>query len=174
MKPIERLAVAQALYKTCGELVDTKNPDSLRSQVDAEFLEQYENTGAKSFAVKIGNDEVGTYSLRFSKPTAERHEYYFNVYDYVLLNKWFADVTNEELREFIYENLREFAEWKWKKDGEVAYGCNIEEMVIPETPKEVQGGTLKVDPWKVAAALKTGLPVAFNNLLEGGENDEDN
>ena len=85
---VERLAVAQTFFKLAGELVDTKNPDSLRSAVDRGYKELYERTGSKSFDVMLDGQQVGTYSIRFSKPKPEETRQVFEVNDYEKLARW--------------------------------------------------------------------------------------
>lgn len=169
MNDLEKLAIAQALYKKCGEICDTKNPDSLRANVDYSMVEDYAETHNDRKRIELNGQKVGTISLRFSKEQPEKQEAYFNVDDYVLLGKWFADVTDVELREYVYGHLREFAEYKWKHDGEIAYGCSIQTLVIPAAPSEVIGTLLKVDADAVLNSIKT-LPGGEIAGLLGGEN----
>ena len=169
MNDLERLAIAQAIYSEAGKMCDTKNPDSLRAGVDFNMIEDYAETHVDRKRIEINGEKVGTISLRFSKPTPEKQEAYFNVYDYVLLGQWFAEVTGEELREYCYEHLREFAEYKWKKDGEIAYGCNIETLVIPAAPSEVIGTLLKVDSKAVINSLKELPSGEIAGLLGGAD-----
>ena len=57
MNDIQRLCVAQALYKVIAGAVKTRTPGNLRSVLDAELVRMYEQTGAKSFDIK---DDYGT------------------------------------------------------------------------------------------------------------------
>ena len=57
MNDIQRLCVAQALYKAIAGAVKTRTPGNLRSVLDAELVRMYEQTGAKSFDIK---DDYGT------------------------------------------------------------------------------------------------------------------
>lgn len=57
MNDIQRLCVAQALYKAIASAVKTRTPGNLRAMLDAELVRMYEQTGAKSFDIK---DDYGT------------------------------------------------------------------------------------------------------------------
>ena len=45
LTPDQALAVLQAMYKAIGEAISTKNPYSLRSLVDQQMYERYQQTG---------------------------------------------------------------------------------------------------------------------------------
>ena len=53
MNDIQRLCVAQALYKAIAGAVKTRTPGNLRSVLDAELVRMYAQTGAKSFDVRM-------------------------------------------------------------------------------------------------------------------------
>lgn len=165
---IERLTLAQALYKMAGELVDTKNPDSLRSAVDEGFLRLYEETGSKSFDVKLNGEVVGTYSLRFSKPKESEARNSFEVSDYEALAKWFDGVPVETILHYAALDLTQFAEWYFTHTGELPEGCELVKVVTPAIGKEYQGGTLKIDVEKVKSAANSLLPSRYVFGLLGG------
>ena len=166
---VERLAIAQAFYSEAGKLVSTKDPASLRSQVDKGYYELYERTGSKSFDVMLNGSQVGTYSLRFSKPTEEKTQDVFTVGDYVELAKWFETMDAETLKEYVASDLGQFAEWLFNTTGEIADGCFIDHVITPATEKRYMGGTLKVSTESVQDALVDMLPHGINGLLGGGD-----
>lgn len=169
MNDIERLAFVQALYNECGKMVNTKDPDSLRSQVDWEYKDKYDDTGAKSFDIEINGEQVGTYSIRFSKEKPATITPVFEVNDYVSLGNWIGDAPYETVRAFLDAHNREFAEYVFHETGELADGCNIAEIRTLPQKKEYIGGLLKVDSEKVANALKAELPPVVYGLLGGGD-----
>lgn len=170
LSDVERLAIAQAFYKTAAELVDTKNPDSLRSAVDEGYRELYERTGSKSFDVMLNGHQVGTYSIRFSKPKPEETRMSFEVTDYEKLAQDFADnVTDEQCRTFVALNLAQFAEYVLNVDGEMMDGCELVPIVTPATEKQYIGGTLKIDPQAVMVSMGETLPPGIAGLLGGGD-----
>ena len=57
MNDIQRLCVAQALYKAIASAVKTRTPGNLRAVLDDDLRRLYEQTGAKSFDIK---DDYGT------------------------------------------------------------------------------------------------------------------
>lgn len=164
---IERLALAQALYKVAGQLVDTKNPESLRSEVDRYFKAQYDQTGSKSFDVKINDEVVGVYSIKFSKEKPSETRRIMEVTDYIALSKWAASLTAEELLGYFGRDLQPLAEWWFAETGELADGCGLAEIVAIAQPKQYIGGSLKVYPDRFAQALGNQLPNGVAGLLGG-------
>ena len=53
----EQLVIAQALYNALGEIVSTKDADSLRGQADDFYKALYMECGAKSYDMKIGEEK---------------------------------------------------------------------------------------------------------------------
>ena len=165
MDKVERLALAQALYKIAGQLVDTKNPDSLRSEVDRYFKAQYDETGSKSFDVKINDDVVGVYSVKFSKEQPSETRRMMEVRDYIALSQWAASLTAEEILGYFGRDLQPLAEWWFAETGELADGCTMAEIVTLAQPKQYIGGSLKVYPERFAKALGNQLPQGVAGLL---------
>ena len=165
MKDTERLAFAQALYKSVSELVSTKNPDSLRSEVDRQFYELYQETGAKSFDVTINDEVVGSYSLKFSKDKPQETHTELEIFDFEELARWFNDQTPERIFAYVALNLGDFARYCFNYDGEVPDGCRPREIITAAIPKQCIGGMLKVDPPKVAQALHGQLGQSVAGLL---------
>ena len=167
LNDVERLAIAQTLFKLTGELVDTKNPDSLRGCVDEQYRQLYEQTGAKSYDVELNGQDVGTYSIRFSKPKESETRLSFEVYDYFALAEWFDEIPDDVIRHYVSVDLNQFAEWYFTDTGEMPDGCDIEKIITPATEKQYIGGTLKVDPEKVKSAMGNLFPARIVGLLEG-------
>ena len=170
MNEVERLAVAQMLYNESGKLVSTKDRDSLRASVDRRYKELYDSTGCKSYDVRIGDDVVGTYSLRFSKPTESKKRYVFEVEDYQALAQWFETCDTDSKIEFAANELAAFAEFWAGYYGEIPDGCEWRKVVTPAVGKEYIGGVFKVDTESVLNAIGE-LPGGVLGLLEG---DDDN
>ena len=169
LNDVERLAVAQTFYKLTAELVDTKNPDSLRGAVDRGYKELYERTGSKSFDVMLDGQQVGTYSIKFSKPKPEETRQVFEVNDYEKLARWFDGLDAGTIADFAADNLAQFAEWALNKTGELADGCELAQVTTPATEKRYLGGTLKVDTESVMDAMGELLPPGIAGLLGGGD-----
>lgn len=165
MGKVERLALAQALYKIAGQLVDTKNPDSLRSEVDRYFKAQYDETGSKSFDVKINDEVVGVYSIKFSKEQPSETRRMMEVRDYIALSQWAASLTAEEILGYFGRDLQPLAEWWFSETGELADGCTMAEIVTLAQPKQYIGGSLKVYPERFSKALGNQLPPDVAGLL---------
>lgn len=169
---VEKLTILQAIFKSLAEQVDTKSETSLRHKVDEYFAELQEQTGARTFDLKINDELVGTYTRRKNKEKRERAENHLNINNRVSLEKWLAGVTDVELREYALDTLDDFARYKWQHDGELPYGCTVETIIIPGEA-ESYTGVLKVDPQLVAGALKGHLPDTVIGLLEGGNDERD-
>lgn len=162
---VESLAIAQALYNKLGEVVSTKDPSSLRSELDGFFKGQYELTGAKSFDVKIGEDSVGTYSVVTTKEKPAETVQQFEVRSYLDLARWFDGVPDSEIRDFVAKDLQVFAEYWFAENGELPDGCGLNEIVILAQPKQYKCSKLVVSPEKVLEALQGQLPQAVRGLL---------
>ena len=165
---IERLAFAQALYQKLGELVSTKDPDSLRAAADEFYRELYETTGAKSFEVSIDGQKVGTYSVRVSKAKPAETSERLLVEDYGTFSVWIERETNAEvLQLFAKAHMDEFADWLFKETGEIPYGCFTEQTVSLAQPSRYTGGALKVDPLAVLNVMHGKLGTAVRGILGG-------
>lgn len=163
MNEIEKLAIAQALYKGLAGIVSTKDPDSLRSAVDAEYRTLYEETGAKSYDVRVNGHKVGTYSFKDDKDIVKRSDD-CTISDSGAFAQWLKD------------NAESIADWdgaaalaeEWLKDsGEVPDGVSRD--VKEWTTVQKGGGTLRIDSQKVLDALGAELPSAMNEVLLLGE-----
>ena len=151
---VAKMAVAQALYKKLGEIVGTNDPDNLRGQVDAYFMDAYKQTHARSFDVMIGEDKVGTYSITRTDPKEHTS---ITWEDDEAVKAWIADNDMVEINEATL--LRHFLE-----TGEMPPSC---ELMQWESPARLTP-TLRVDPDKVESALKGNLPQAIAGLIGGG------
>ena len=167
---IERLAFAQAVYKAAAEIVSTKDPSNLRAVVDEHYKDLYEQTGAKSFEVRINVEKVGTYSVKVSKATKEDSVQRLEVKDPEELLRWLEGT--DDLMSYIKAHAVEFAQEHFARTGEIPDGCTVTNVTIPAKPETYSGGSIRIDPQKVADALGAQLPDAMNALmLEGGSDD---
>ena len=168
MNDTERLAIMQAFYRAAGEHVSTKEPGNLRSSVDEHYRSLFEETGAKTFEMRVNDQKVGTYTVRVSQPKTGAAK--FEVNDPAELLPWVAAAPVEELAAFAAFQSSAFAEWHFYRTGEMPKGCRMGTEQGQEGGKYM-GGTLKVDPQLVAQALGAQLPEAMSLLLEGGEDE---
>ena len=174
LPPMERLAIEQALYSKLGEDVSTKNPDSLRAQMDEAFISSYRASVAtglsnKSNNVFVNGEKVGTYSIRENKGKDAQTVQRFEVADDAALDAW---VRGEDAQPFwdgyITSHRSQFAQWYFETMGELPEGCEMAERTIPAQPTTIGGTTLRIEADKVAQALKGYLPTTFGGLLGGG------
>ena len=196
MRDVEKLAVAQALFKVIAAAVSTKEPDSLRSRVDAETVATYEQTGAKTFDIRINGRVVGTYTVCVSK---EEHRMDLAVEDRPAFDAWCLEnglaeerasfevrmpdePTGDQaaafdllVREGIITERRRIdtspdamreARRVLEENGEVPAGCEVRYRDVESEPT---GTMLRVDPRLVAQAMGDELTGAVIGLLaEGG------
>lgn len=162
-EPIEQLAIVQGLYKTVAGAVSTKDPDSLRSQVDRCVIDDYLRDGIKSRDLRVNGEKVGTYSVLVKKG-AKTHDLAEEDHDAFV--KWVGD-NPEVCTLFALSAGPKLARFALDTTGELPDGYEIAEF---ETPETVSGTTLKVDSRKIADALGNMLPKAVAGMLEGGSN----
>ncbi len=164
---LERLAVAQALYKELAKVVSTKDPRSVRSSIDAELKADYERDGTDRKRIVINGVEVGTLSAKIAKPSKERR---FEVTDWEAFEKWIFTDDVELVKWFcnyVGAHPREFAKWYFEQTGEIPDGCDLVEMTHPGG--QWMGTTLRgCDIEKVGEAAGVRLASEVVALLEGG------
>ena len=170
LPPEEQLYVKQAMFSIIANDVSTKDPDSLRSALDATLVENYATTGYKSKDAKVNGQKVGTYSVRVGNGRPQRTESVLRVTDHAKLIDYvlYSDECADERKEYLELMAKNFAEYCVRTYGTVCDGCEMVEHVYPEQPPTVLGTTLRIDAEKVGEALRGYLPTAFAGLLEAG------
>ena len=143
----------QALYNVLGPVVKA-NGDGLRGEVDREMRQLWESTGAKSFKIRVGDTELGTYSVNENKAVPEQPESTKKVLD---MASWkdFIDWTEEaDAQEYAWSYMDEhnlfmdFCEWYISWTGEIPPGVEVREVTIPAVPAKpasYKGGTVRVN-----------------------------
>ena len=169
MNDIERLAVAQAMYKAVAGMVSTRDPDSLRARADADMLGNYERMGMKSVDLRVNGEKVGTYSVKVSKPTGAAKTPRVVVDDSEAAYRWAMTAAADEYEDWCIANIDRFCEYALSEFGEVADGAHVETEETDAQPERATGTVLKVDTPKVAHALGAQLPFAVAGLLAGGD-----
>lgn len=155
----EKLTIAQALYKAIADVVSTKNPDSLRSELNAEMIKAYELDGIKSRDMRVNGKKVGTYSVRVKKAFSKDKPV---LTDISAFKAWLDD--NSDYAVAYALSQPDFVSWVIAQ-GELPDGYEIERVEFPEM---ATGTTLEVDVQKVADAMGNDLPNAVAGLI-GGE-----
>lgn len=155
------LAIAQWAYKKFAGLVSTKDPDSLRSKADEEYRRLYEQTGAKSYDIKVAGDKVATYSLKVAKAKDEPRVI---VEDEYMFLRWASE--SHLVGTVLKVDQRALDKW-FSDSGELPDGCTV---VNVHTPEHVTGGTLRVDERKMDELYAHGLIAApVRTMIGGGE-----
>ena len=88
---MQRLAIAQALYKKIAEMVSTKEPESLRSEVDEQVKGFYAATGGKSYDVNLNGKQVGTMTVNVAKESTST---VFDLADDTAFTRWLFDTDD--------------------------------------------------------------------------------
>lgn len=132
---MERFALAQGMYSQLGEIVSTRNVESLRHEVDEAVLNNWRETGATSYPLTIGGDQVGAMNVttktdyvvhdnaKFEKWQIERGYAvpYADIDPDFSMYQWMCEDPDYDaklawLREnipgFLCENLRYRGEWR--------------------------------------------------------------
>lgn len=171
MTDLEKLAIAQALYKAVGAIVSTKDPNSLRSAQDMELMRLYETIGVDRVALKVysGTDEndepiyteVGKLSLRRKKAS---HKAEVVVEDTAAMWAWLHNEADETLLADIVPAIAKALDRYVERTGDVPDGCSVRHI---DTPEGIAGTIITgCKPEDVAAALGGELPAAVVGLLE--------
>ena len=198
MNDLQNLAIAQALFKVISGAVSTRDPDSLRSRMDAQVIETYANTGAKNFDLRLKGQKVGTYSIRFSKAV---HDVELVVNDRSAFIDWCCEngLAKAQTNFTVKAPTSNMMEAERKAyDLLRASGIITEETVVHtqnfalddakamfkrtgvipdgctvemiDEQSEPIGTTLRVDPTLVATAMGSDLPgVVIGLLTDGGD-----
>lgn len=159
---LERLAVAQALYKELAKVVSTKDPRSIRAQLDEELKADYERDGTDRKRILINGTEVGSLSAKIAKPSKETR---FEVTDWEALENW--NFSTDDALAYVVRHVVDFAKWHFEQTGEMPDGCELVEMTHPGG--QWMGTTLRgCDIEKVGEAAGVRLSSEVVALLEGG------
>ena len=161
---LEQLALAEAFGKALKNLTSTNSSNSLRAQANAALLDLYENTGASKMQVEVNGEEVGTFSLTFTKPIDET---VIVCRDPRKLVEWLrtTDEGKDTLDAVIGKAIGDVLKAA-KGYGFLPDGCAMEQVC---ESKRVKGSVLKVDKLKVAQAMGNQLPSAVAGMLGTGE-----
>lgn len=163
LTPVQRIGLMQAIYKVVAAEVSTKDPKSARSVIDADMIDRYERTGAKSYDIRYGDVKAGTYSVRVSKPKSTT---VYDLADAEAFDSWLATEDAHDMREsYVSDHMEDFVRYVCEVVGEVPDG--VEPRTV-ETPEQVAGTTIQIKPELVAEALRGSLSPAIVGLLGGG------
>lgn len=174
LNPVEQLIIMQSAYEEIGKEVSTKGT-GLRYDVDSHYRNIYEETGAKSFEVDLLGDNVGTISMKFSKPKPETTVQEFKVTDYIALceklSKLHESYDMEIMRKFVEKQADVFAQYYFDETGECLPGCEVVTEVKPAEPRQYIGTTLRIDKSKVAEICERSLLTNVTKLLLGASDE---
>ena len=163
---VGKLAIAQALYSKVGEMVSTKTPGNLRDRVSRRYVELFEQTGAKSFEVRLFGGKVGTFSVTTAKPVEPVKRIALDVVDDEAFGRWAGE---NGFTRTAYDWDAIYA--RFGETGEVPEGCEPRVEITPGKPGgEVRSTSLRLDYDAVEAAV--GPQIEGVNALLLGEGEE--
>lgn len=175
MNQLQELALAQGLYNRLGAIVSTKDPDSMRAQMDERARMLYANDGIKSRDVQINGMKVATYTVKTAKAQPAIPPTFEDVLKCTGAVDEFADAIMSDpdvLRGFIMRHAETIGPLWMRDTGEVPPAFEmVEEMAdagMPAQPERVTGTVLRVDTDALAVALGPQLPSAVAGILTDG------
>ncbi len=166
---LQRLALAEAVVKSCKDVTSTKGgphgAPNLRTEADDALRSAFEASGVDRMRIMVNGREVGTLSARVSKPVEGTEVMVGDVEAFV---RWLreSDGGLDALRRVVYADYgacRKLVEAA-TADGELPDGCRVVER---REPARWLGTALKVSPQEVATALAGELPQAIAGLISG-------
>lgn len=165
---LQKLAVAQALYKALGALVSTDSGSgSIRAEEDEALREEFEGGGTDRRRIFIDGIEVGKLSARVSREIDRVEPVIDDDAEFV---QWLreSDGGLDTLRRLVADGrMRSKVLAAATADGELPDGCA---MVRRREPAHWLGTTLTVDKQAVGRALGGDVTDAFAVLgLPGGD-----
>lgn len=154
------LAKAQAEYNRLGEIVSTKNPDSLRSLCDEEARLRYELQGIKSWEIHIGGYIVGTYTVAKTKEQPEKTVKRLRIGESDAI-RWAMEDAPSNYFDQLAEFAVKLAEDYMLSEGEIIPGAKTVEETVPAEPSRYKNTVLKVDAKNMAKALEAEDAIAL-------------
>ena len=140
LSDVERLLIAQSLYSKLGSICSTKGSrggDGLRAQMDEQYKALFEQTGAKSFAMRFNGEPVATYSISTTSAKSGEETVVFDLVDNDAYDEWLGSLDSLDLiLNFVDSKGTEFCEYMLRETGEVPPGV---EMRVERTPDEPGG-----------------------------------
>lgn len=165
-KDYETYAIIDTIAKVAKKQADAKEPDSLRSMLDADLMDAYRTDGTDRRRVIINGVDVGMHSVVMSKQT-ERDEIVIN--DVGDLIRWLqtTDEGTDTLRAVIQDSstARGAVLKAAKGYGFLPDGCTAEHIIDEPRPK---GTRFAITPEKVFSAYGGELPHAIAGVLMPG------
>lgn len=182
-------AVQESAVLTAIEKMVKARLGERRQDADAAMVELYESTGADRMKIKLGDDEIGTLTLTFSKDAYEVTD--AEAFHDFMLAQGLASINKEIRPEFMLEAIKRIedetpgairetvvvskdASKLMKRAGD-SFVLEGTEAIIPgiaPKPPEIKDTRLTgCEPEKVVSAM-SALPGGVAGVLMGGDGDE--
>lgn len=142
---LQILADAQYRYNMLGEIVSTKDPDSLRSLCDMEARYRYEKYGEKTKEVRAPDGTtIATYSAVVTKEEPERTVERLEIADGHAARWVMEDAPQEWLDDWMQRHAKEIAMDWMMETGELIPNANVVEEHVPAKPSMYKNTVLKI------------------------------
>jgi len=174
LNEVEKFILVEALENELKKLTSTKDPNSFRNHIVGMAREKYESELASGMADKspdlfMRGEKVGKLTLVYGEGKPEEVKHKLAVRDYMKLAKWFDEIPDEAIRDYVALNLGDFARYAFGRTGEIADGCEIEEIHYAAIPPQFKYAQVRVDGAKVAEVMGGLLGPTVAGFLGGAE-----
>lgn len=163
-----QLSILQYIYKTLGEILSTKDPNSLRARIDKELTDAYKHTNVDRLRDSVTG---ATLSVVEKKPKETKT---YTVKDDERFYTWlYSDIGHEWLVDYAREHDSDFFEYVQSLGGDIEGVTTT--TTTDNAPASVKT-TLRIDTKKARAGLENStaglkvlqdLGLLNNNVLEG-------
>lgn len=150
-----------------GKELDTKNKSNMRGQVDAAYRRLWEQTGGKTYDMRMRGRKVATYSV---KTKHEAHKTVYDLADADAFGDWLlsGDGTHAATL-WADRHAEQFVKWYVEETGEIPDGVEPRDVMTSTEGEYDSGMVTHFQPQQVIEALGDDLPTAVAGLLGGGE-----
>ena len=161
---VEYFLFLKMVRDAIGKELDTGNASNVRGLVDAAYMQLWEQTGGKSFEMRIRGQKAATYSVR---TTSEKHKKVYDLKDPDAFDSWMATDDALDLRDdYVNEHVEDFVRFVIESIGEIPDGVEVRDITISNEGEYSNGAVLNFKPKVVLDALGADLPAAVAGLLE--------
>lgn len=144
LSKLQQAMAYQALYGALGPVVKAGG-SGLRGEVDEELRDLYEQTGAKTYKVRVGDVELGTYSIVESAATPAHVDSTLDLVDGDAFDAWLDGGDGRDMAQwFAADHAEEFAKW-CASQGVMPDGVERREVEVPARPASYKGGRIAID-----------------------------
>ena len=165
MGEVEWFLFLKMMRDAIGKELDTGNASNMRGQVDAVYRKLWEQTGGKSFEMRMRGNKVATYSV---KTTKERHKTVYDLEDATAFGDWlFSEDGRQAAQMWADEHPEQFVKWYVERTGDIPDGVQPRDVTVSNEGEYNGGMVSQFRQQEVLRALGDDLPTAVAGLLGG-------